>query len=152
MLDALLRFDCWFLRGMSDNLADLHEWLDLTKADVVKLLQIPKFLILAIPLQLQGSTGDWLNGAVHFFLCAAWLAICTMGWLSAEQLSAHPRYSVPSRILAWTFLVGAPFIPLLGILFVERSVLDCPDQPSKRGRKRKELLAKLHLRKFEPAT
>lgn len=149
LAELAVRFDIAVLQRTSQVLLFLHEWIDLRPLDVLRLFIIAKFVILFF--QLLNAPRS-MSLPITICLGSIWLAFCTMDWFYAEECTARqPDYNSGTRIVNWTLLFASPIAtPVWAIFFFERLVIDAPKPPSQKGRRRKELLAKLEFRKFEP--
>lgn len=161
-MNKIYAADAKLLGMTAAALVFLHEWLDLTRADVLKIQTI---------VQLATVLPEYIHDRNYAFILI-WMLASGLDWIYASTYGDAPSVNLPSSrsgvrsIMVAMFLLHVIVLPfqlrtrthlyvILDIAFylnmtVEMYVRGAPKPPSDRGRRRKEFMENLNLRKFEP--
>ena len=152
----IIAVDNWCLERAADLLVFLHEWLDIGRADAIKLCAVGQTAFAIIDAIWHGE---------HFVNIVFFFLFLSFNWRSANNLGAFrsPAPETPAatlvallRTLVWALLVRDLFnhryatVGLWLASLLMSYFLGAPNPPSNRGGKRKNLLARLKFKRFEP--
>jgi hypothetical protein len=137
--------DLSLLDKISDAAVFLNEWLDLSKADCLRILAVGK-LAFGIILYF---------GAKFYFGVFVWMLIASYDWYRA---GTRTNVEIPSwsRIMWWPYVISVAMtgpwarIGLWICLELYVYLNSSKDKPSDKGRKRKEFLDKIRFKRFDP--